>query len=215
MARPKSGYRLADGTEVPGCTTIIKSLSDPGGLLHWAWQQGMDGIDYRNTRDKAAEAGTLAHDLIEAEIRGLPLPTDSDTEKLGKAMRALQRFREWRDQTKAEITVHERPLISEVHRFGGTPDAEAILNGRRVLLDWKSSNGVYGEYLAQLGGYALLIEEREGWTPSEAHLLRFDKTCESWTHHYWGAAALETGRKAFLTALALFPYKAQLKKLAS
>lgn len=212
MARPKSGYRTSDGTRVPGVTTIIKCLEDSGGLLHWAWQCGIDGIDYRKARDKAADAGTLAHDLIEAEIKGEPLPTDADDAKLESAMNALERFREWRRQTQAIIETHERPLVSECYRFGGTPDAVATINGKRVLLDWKSSNGVYGPYLAQLGGYAILIEECELWTPEEAHLLRFDKECEAWTHHFWGPKMLELGRRAFLAALSAYPFKDRLKK---
>lgn len=215
MARPAAGYKLADGTRVPGVTTIIGALKDSGGLIHWAWKLGTEGIDYRKVRDDAADAGTLAHDLIEAEIRGLPLPTDPDPEKLRKATNALNRFREWREQTRAEITVHERPMVSEKHRFGGTPDSTLIISQRRGLGDWKSSNGVYGEYLAQLGGYSILIEENEGWTPEEAHLLRFDKECESWTHHYFGPQKLELGRAAFLAALAVHPYREQLRKAAA
>ena len=212
MARPKSGYVAADGAKVPGVTTIIKSLGSSEGLIHWAWKMGMDGLDYKAARDSAADAGTLAHDKIEAEILGQPIPVSDDAEKEAKAANAHAQFCEWRGQTKAEISVHERPMVSEAHRFGGTPDATAMLGGRFVLLDWKSSNGVYGEYIAQLGGYAILLEECEGKVAEEAHLLRFDKTNASWTHHYWGPAVLTQGRAAFLAALALHPYKDMLKK---
>jgi hypothetical protein len=212
MARPTRGYRAADGERLPGVTTIIKSLGSSEGLIHWAWKLGIDGKDYRQARDNAAAAGTLAHDMIEAEIRGLPIPTDDDAEKLAKATNAYKQFCEWRDQTRAVIESHERPMVSERYRFGGTPDATSTINGKRALVDWKSSNSVYGEYLAQLGGYAILLEECEGWSPEEAHLLRFDKECESWTHHYWGPSALELGRQAFLAALTLYPYQGRLKK---
>jgi hypothetical protein len=212
MARPIRGYRTASGIRVPGVTTVIKSLDEGEGLIHWAWKLGIDGVDYRAARDSAAAAGTLAHDMIEAEITGLAMPSDDDEEKLARASNALERFRDWRKQTRAEIEVHERPLVSERHLFGGTPDATATIDGKRVLLDWKSSNSVRGPYIAQLGGYAILLEEVEGWVPAEAHLLRFDKTCESWTHHYWGPKQLQLGRDAFLAALSLFPYRDALKK---
>jgi hypothetical protein len=58
------------GKRVPSVTTIISRFKDSGGLIHWAWQQGMDGLDYRETRDKAALAGHLAHYLMELDARG-------------------------------------------------------------------------------------------------------------------------------------------------
>jgi len=65
---PTGIYKLKDGTLVPGTTTIIGAFKDSGGLVHWAWQQGKAGLDYRNTRDKAAERGTNVHDLAECYI---------------------------------------------------------------------------------------------------------------------------------------------------
>ncbi len=68
--RPKSGYRLKDGAKVPGVTSVISRFKESGGLIHWAWKCGVDGIDYRQARDKAAEAGLIAHDMIDAWIHG-------------------------------------------------------------------------------------------------------------------------------------------------
>ena len=61
MSRPKGGYKLADGTKVPGVTTVIGKLKDAGPLMYWAWQQGVEGKDFRETRDAAASAGTVVH----------------------------------------------------------------------------------------------------------------------------------------------------------
>jgi hypothetical protein len=36
MARPKGGYRNAEGVRVPGVTTIIGRFKDSGGLINWA-----------------------------------------------------------------------------------------------------------------------------------------------------------------------------------
>jgi hypothetical protein len=72
VARPADGYRLKDNTKVPGASTVAKLISDPGGLLHWAWTEGLEGRDYRETRDKAAGAGTLVHEAAEAWKHGRP-----------------------------------------------------------------------------------------------------------------------------------------------
>jgi len=64
MARPASGYRLKDGTRVPGVTTIIGRFKDSGGLLYWAFEQGQAAergeiSNLYDKRDEAADAGTL------------------------------------------------------------------------------------------------------------------------------------------------------------
>ena len=62
MGRPTLGYRLKDGTKVPGVTTIIGRFKDSGGLLWWAFEQGQAAErgeinSLYDKRDAAAEAG--------------------------------------------------------------------------------------------------------------------------------------------------------------
>src|SRR4030095_9894977 len=70
MARPEGGYRLKDGTRVPGVTTISGKLKNTDALMAWAWREGKEGRDYKMTRDRAADAGSLAHRAVEAWVRG-------------------------------------------------------------------------------------------------------------------------------------------------
>ncbi len=75
MAHPKGGYRTTDGTKVPGVTTILGRFKDSGGLLWWAFEQGKAAQrgeinSLYDKRDSAAEAGTIAHDLVEMHIKG-------------------------------------------------------------------------------------------------------------------------------------------------
>jgi hypothetical protein len=124
--RPQA-YKTADGKRCPGVTTIVNRFKDSGGLIHWAWQQGIDGKDFRETRDKAADAGGIAHEMIDAEVHGLPLPEflRAEPEHVKLALKALEAFREWRAQVKLRVLETEVPLISEKYRFGGTFDADA------------------------------------------------------------------------------------------
>lgn len=222
--RPNA-YRTADGKRVPGCTTIIGRFKDSGGLIHWAWQQGIDGIDYRKSRDKAASAGTMAHELIDAKIhdREPVLETASEqglTEQeydtlLVQARSALESFDSWRAQVNLEIIETETPLISEAHRFGGTFDGLAKIHGKVHLLDWKSSNKIYADYLAQLGGYDLLIEECRGIKVEGAQLLRFGKEWADFHAHSWPRPVVDYGRKAFLLMRELYDLDAVLKRAAA
>ena len=88
MARPTEGYKI-DGEKVPGVTTITGRFKESGGLIYWAWQQGKDGKDFRDTKQKAADAGRVAHGMIEADWTGKPCDTSTyDPEIIKKAEHA-------------------------------------------------------------------------------------------------------------------------------
>ena len=174
MPTPKAGYFLKDGTPVPRTTTICSAYKDSGGLLHWAWEQGKQGLDYRETRDKAGDIGTLVHAAIEAKINGTPPPSVLDDE----GTRALKAFLEWDRQNQIEILYQEVRLVSEEYRYGGTLDAVGVIDGKHVLLDWKTSKGVYKNYLLQLAAYKQLWDENYPGREIEggSYLVRFSKT---------------------------------------
>jgi hypothetical protein len=212
MARPPA-YKLADGSRVPGVTTIINRFKDSGGLIHWAWEQGRDGKDFRETRDDAAEAGTLAHHMVEEWINKREVPVIGNTEVDVRAGQAFRAFLEWADQTQLQVTDTEVSLISENHRFGGTLDA-MLVKGKRALGDWKSSNGIYPDYLVQIAAYGILWEEHFPNKPIEGgfHLIRFDKTYGDFHAHWW--AELETAKRAFLLMRELYDCDKELKARA-
>lgn len=190
MGTQKGGYFLKDGTKVPSVTTVISRFKDSGALIWWAWNEGKEGRDYRDTRDRAASAGTMAHALVEAHIHKQPRPLifdDLDTTVIARAEKAFAAFLEWAQQTNLQVTHTEMPLVSEQYKFGGTFDA-ILLGNRRAMGDWKSSNGVYGDYLVQLAAYGQLWRENFPDQPIDGgfHLLRFDKTYGDFVHHWWG-----------------------------
>ena len=75
---PTQPYLLKSGERVPGTTTIIGRFKESGALIHWAWKLGMEGRNYREVRDSAADAGTLAHAMIEDQGKGLLVGFDDD-----------------------------------------------------------------------------------------------------------------------------------------
>lgn len=212
----KTGYRLSDGTKVPSVTTITGRFKDSGALIRWAWKQGEAGIPLDKARDEAASAGALAHDMIEAKLCNTegPRVVDIDAETLGRATNALGQFERWYAGSGILVTETEVPLVSEQHKFGGTFDAIGTLEDRAVLVDWKTSNGVYPEYIIQLGGYSILLKECRGIELHEAHLCRFDKDAETFAHHSWGRSVLDAAEKAFLHARALYECDKALKRYA-
>jgi hypothetical protein len=223
MPHPKGGYHTADKKRVPGVTTVIKHIDgDPGGLMHWAWELGKRGLDYRTERDKAAGTGSLTHELIDADLCMRP-PELLSADEMGRtkeeyetmleqAHTGFEAYKEWRASTSLEIISGEESMVSEEHRYGGTPDA-ATVNGKACLIDWKTSNKLHVAYIAQLAGYRHLYQEVKGiWLPS-AILLRVGKDYGDFHVTFWPEAVLDLGWTAFLGCLELHNLNKELAKL--
>lgn len=206
MGRPKEGYKNAVGGRIPGTTTIIGRWKESGGLLHWAFKQGQSGVSsLYEKRDEAATAGTIAHDMIEAFILGKPQPVvkDVDSAILARSSNAFAQFCEWQEQSKIEVVETEHSYVSEVYQFGGTVDAIGRdARGRCVLLDWKSSNSVYSDYLIQLAAYQILLEECSDYRPQGFHLLRVAKESADFAHHFYGE--VDDAKRAFILMRELY-----------
>ena len=210
--RPPYKEMLKNGPFIGSVTTILNRFKNAGPLMYWAWEQGKEGKDFRETRDHAADIGTCAHAMVEANWRNEPfdaVPWASAV--IEKALVAYEAYSEWARQTQLQVIEGEMPLVSETYRYGGTLDA-LMLNGKLALGDWKTSGGVYPEYLLQLAAYRQLWEENFPDRPITGgfHLLRFDKTYGDFEHRYF--AELETAWKAFALMLSLYERMKVLEK---
>ena len=211
---PTQPYKTKDGKRVPGTTTIISKFKESGGLIHWAWNLGMQGIDYNDRRDKAADAGTLAHALVEAHIRGHKVDlTREPQDTIQKAQKAFGAFLEWASGSKLQPQETELALVSEKHRFGGCLDS-MLVNGKLSLGDWKSSSGIYDDHLLQLAAYAILWEEAYPDRPLEGgyHIVRFSKVGGEFEHRWWGYdnPRMVAARELFLLYRRAYDLKAQM-----
>lgn len=222
MATPKKGYWLenAQGKKerLPSVTTILGRFKESGGLMYWAHQQGLKGKELYEERDEAAECGTLAHEMVEKYINREDYMDVLDNVPEAKAVQALnafQMFREWQDNNKIEIISEwqELQLMSHKHRYGGTPDAIGRnVDGQLILLDWKTSNAVYQDYLLQLAAYKVLWEETYPDRPITGgyYLCRFSKEFPDFSTHYFGE--LTMAEKMFLLLREAFSLDKVLKK---
>lgn len=245
MPTPAKGYRLRDGTRVPGVTTVLGRFKDSGGLIHWSWalaHEPLDRIrailrngadpsavaaflaepdeasDYRAVRDKAADAGTIAHEMVDCHIHGRKFdPGPYPAEVVEMAVPAYEAFRKWAAQSHLSVGETEVQLVSERYRFGGTRDAIA-LDGKRAIADWKTSKAIYPEMLLQLAAYAILDEELGNTIDGGFHLLKFSKQEAPddpvrFSHHYW--SQLDVAREAFLSMRQLYDLMARVGKMVA
>jgi hypothetical protein len=211
MPTQKGGYYLKSGERVPSVTMVIGRFKEAGGLIHWAWKLGKEGKDYREVRDQAADAGTMAHAAMEAWIRDKPFEFEGPAEITDKAKVSFGAFLKWAEQTRLTVTHSEMPLVSETYKFGGTFDA-ILAHNTRAIGDWKCSGSLYTEYLIQVAAYGKLWEENFPGEPIEGgfHLLRFDKIHGDFTHRWWGE--LSDAWRAFRHLLALYQIEKELKE---
>ena len=184
----------------------------------WAYNRGMEGVPLYESRDAAAEIGSIVHQWIENDLHGDDFTSfiDSTTEdKLQQAHTAFDAYLKWRDQTGVDVISTETPLVSEVHKYAGTLDAVAEVGGDVVLLDWKTSGGTYPDYIAQIAAYRELLRENGGPPVREAYLLRIGKEHGDFHVHYWTSNILDLGWEWFLAAKRLHELNKTLKSVAS
>jgi hypothetical protein len=108
---------------------------------------------YRN-RDRAAARGTTIHAVIDNILQGRTYEVESLVEPwVGAAMRFIQDARPRVERTEASV-YNEKVLTAGTFDFLGRLDRAPELG--RVLIDWKTSKGVYADMAVQVvGGYAL------------------------------------------------------------
>jgi hypothetical protein len=170
--------------------------------------------------------GTCVHSMCEAWVKGdepmLVLEKALEEETVNdkatfraQAASAYSAFEFWCKGTQLEIVDCEVAVISEVHRYGGTLDFIGKLNGKLVLGDFKTSNGVWPEYLCQLAAYAKAYEETTGnKIDGGYHLLRFSKENGDFGHHFYPSLD-DDAWPAFLHLRALYDLNEKLKKRAA
>jgi hypothetical protein len=169
-------YRL-DGKAVPGVTTLLSKGYPKPMLVNWAAKtvaeyvadnfeavrtvaaQGRDEVvdllkgAHRRDRDRAAARGTDVHALAEELLHGREVEVPEHLAGF------VDGYVDFIDRWQLQPVVTEKPCASREWWYAGTFDAIADigagqLKGKRLLLDWKTSKGVYGETAMQLAAYA-------------------------------------------------------------
>ena len=211
MSKGHTVYKLLDGTRVPGVTTVLGVLAKPA-LIAWANRMGLRGIDTSKYVRDAATAGTVAHYLIECDLKGIK----ADTSQFAPALVDLGengylKWLEWKRGKDIRLVLSEEPMVSETFRYGGTPDAIVYLDGVLSLLDFKTSDsGIWPEMRHQVAAYDNLVKEHQ--IPVERDIIiRLGKEdCAGFETET--VADIPLHFKMFRFALDIYDLQKQLKK---
>jgi hypothetical protein len=206
-------YKAADGKVVPSVTTLTKNLGwGTNGLVYWANTQGLAGVTLQDARGKA-DTGTVAHALIEADISGETVDVAQIAPAvLRVALKILERWKAWRALHVDTVLLSERPMVSELLRYGGRLDMVFLgTNGQTWLLDVKTG-GVYPDHLVQIAGYAMLVEECTDLRIDEVAILRIPQDSESIATHEFPWDRDGDAPRAFRMCVELHRIQSVLKK---
>ena len=141
-----SGYTI-DGVWYPRVTKIVSVKAKPALLYFYA-----EAANYKDgyaITQKSAEEGTLVHNIIE----GLLLDKKPNIDPSVKpAIDAFMKFWEEKNIQVAPDLI-ERRVVSYDHRYAGTVDAIALIDGKLGVLDIKTSQAIYRDYNLQTSAY--------------------------------------------------------------
>ena len=152
-------YKTADGTKVPGATTITGLLNKPG-LIKWANDLGLEGIDVTKYVDEAAAIGTLAHQMVQDHLQKRPTVTSNYSAiQIDLAQNSFLSYLNWEAGHHIEPIICEEPMVSEKRRYGGTVDCYCLLDGVPTIVDFKTGKAIYDEYFFQVAAYKELLIE--------------------------------------------------------
>lgn len=100
-------------------------------------------------RDAAGERGTSVHEAIAAGLA----PTDRSLP--GEVVPFLTQWYDFLAQTKATVVASEKQVFSLRHGYAGTIDLILEWLHRLLLVDLKTSKGLYLDHAIQVVGYAM------------------------------------------------------------
>jgi hypothetical protein len=211
--RPKDGYYLEPShVRVPGVSTISNLLDDgkSGRFIGWAKNEVLAGRDPTKTKEKAMDAGTGCHALIEAHYLKIPVDLESyESDVRYKAETAFLNFLSWAEAYQLEPLSVEEPMVSPTLKCGTTPDLIGYIKGKLAILDWKTG-GAYASSYIELAARKEIWQELHPDLPLKGgfHLLKFNRESGAFDHHY-----RETLPGAFETFLCLREVYDRLKEI--
>jgi hypothetical protein len=131
---------------------------------------------HQRTLAKAGDIGTEAHQAIEWLLRTAlgaeagPKPVISAPARI-----AVQAFKAWALEVQLKPILIERIVYSKQHRYAGTLDLLARVNGVLTMIDFKTGKAVYAEAHLQAAAYGAALLEMGYREPAQSLIVRLPK----------------------------------------
>lgn len=171
MPKKQNQYSI-EGKKVPSVTQILSVINKPP-LLYWYGKHGTK--ECQRLLKEAGEYGDMVHTLVQNFLEGQTQKVNKDQKTILKNLKASTKGWEW-DQFEVVLTNDE-------HGYGGTCDALATIEGKRALVDFKTSKGVWPEFSLQMAAYeqCVMAYSKEELDIEIVRILHLDKETLSWS----------------------------------
>ena len=183
---------------------------------------------------EAGDLGTAVHKWAEDYIKG----NNPDLPEDDRVLNGVTGFLQWVEEHKVKFVSSERLVYSKKYNFVGHMDAEAIIDGKLCVIDFKTSKKpkcqkckggkklktggiqtelfaplckhkvVYPEWLFQTAAYQKAAQEEGTVYTGPRRIVRFDK--ENGGFEVYTARKIQGDWYAFLGALAISKRKSEL-----
>lgn len=162
-----NGYD-AQGTWYPRVTSIVSIKAKPA---LYAFYGSLPSFQVGEAiKAKSAEEGTLIHETVEALLRK---DSVAIAENIRPVISAFMNFHSNNDIVAHKI---EERVVSQKHRYAGTMDVLAEINGQLGVLDIKTSIAIYRDYSIQTSAYIEALKEDPNMPPLTRWILRLDQS---------------------------------------
>lgn len=165
-----------NGEAVAGVTTIL-SLGVPADQGLIAFWKNMDADDQADILSDAQKRGSNVHKAIEQLLLGRKVKSEGF--KRPREKRAITAFLDWYGKinptdVKPEMVVAyigTKEDDTEGMKFAGTVDLICTINGRRILIDFKTSAVLSKKNSLQVKAYAKAVEQSIGEEIDDCYVL--------------------------------------------
>ena len=181
--------------QIPSVTRIIDSCF-PKHLTEWAakagadaylecWNQNLEVQDrydlivgaYKKIGEEAANIGSRVHNWLHQYITEA-IPEKFESPEGGE--KCIDAFLEWEKTRQVKWEESERLVFQAARaiRYAGTADALAEIDGKKFVIDFKTSKKIYKSYYLQVAAYAAALNDELGLDDDNKYqgmILRLDK----------------------------------------
>tara|TARA_B110000196_G_C21152684_1_gene670865 strand:+ start:4784 stop:5557 length:774 start_codon:yes stop_codon:yes gene_type:complete len=166
-------YQISPTDVVPSVTTLIQGGSPMSPwFLEYIIKSSEGQVDkWRNSKSEALRVGTLVHKRIEDLLSGDKISITNDTE----VQKAVNAFCMWFEENPLKVIALEKflscsdktPAGDLITPYAGTCDLIAMLDGKRYLIDFKTSKALDVNMGVQLSAYKTLWDSMYPEQPIE------------------------------------------------
>lgn len=174
-----------NGIVVPRVTEIISKCIHSDSLMYWANSLGFKHKSYKKTLDYSTQIGSQCHETID-EFISSEFKYDTPSDMFRESRFAYESYLKWWNDINmggniVEVIYHEYPLICKY--FGGTMDGLYKINGKKYIVDYKTSNHVTFRYFLQIAAYRYILREELGIDTDGCIVLQLSKNDISYNEY--------------------------------